>query len=554
MPEFSYDLSNASIFNITSLKDGSKYFTSEKVFNKNDGKYIGLSGNDLSFNDLSNNYYDISGITGSEYTYDEDNIKKFYDNDKEYDISGAKHGYWFSIELKKNEFLDEISITGTSDLKSNPKSFYVYGSNCENSSREFQDPSLNNQWEILNRFSYIENFYNYNLNESEYNFENNYTIRRPLFINKIGDGSGNNAEAYKFYRILIIENFGSDVIKLRQIKCYNNNVVMRNLLRENMSYNTKYLNTNYLRSSQSSSQLFDKIYSNTPFISDHTLEFDRLNFQVENKILTDFSLFDLSGDYIGINDDAKNFLSKKNAMKDSLYYKNEISKLKTNKEDKIISKTYYTSGGYDNSGNLLDSNGDIIDDFDLDVSGIYFTFEVSDTDDILQSISIRGLRNSLRDDATNILIRDENANVRELYIFGKTFQEEQGNEDANDIGEEEEPLSSEDKYSDYFWHYITRIEYTLEEHKAVPDNESFIKKWIKNTSNYNKNFKFYRIVITKNFGAPYIYIDNIRLERAKNVIDRRERSLVIKDISYNIVEHKLNTTLTKTGFLYYTKC
>ena len=311
MPEFSYDLSNASIFNITSLKDGSKYFTSEKVFNKNDGKYIGLSGNDLSFNDLSNNYYDISGITGSEYTYDEDNIKKFYDNDKEYDISSAKHGYWFSIELKKNEFLDEISITGTSDLKSNPKSFYVYGSNCENSSSEFQDPSLNNQWDILNRFSYIENFYNYNLNESEYNFENNYTIRRQLFINKIGDGSGNNAEAYKFYRILIIENFGSDVIKLRQIKCYNNNVVMRNLLRENISYNTKYLNTNYFRSSQSSSQLFDKIYSNTPFISDHTLEFDRLNFQVENKILTDFSLFDLSGDYIGINNDAKNFLSKK---------------------------------------------------------------------------------------------------------------------------------------------------------------------------------------------------------------------------------------------------
>ena len=68
----------------------------------------------------------------------------------------------------------------------------------------------------------------------------------------------------------------------------------------------------------------------------------------------------------------------------------------------------------------------------------------------------------------------------------------------------------------------------MEEHKAVPDNESFIKKWIKNTSNYNKNFKFYRIVITKNFGAPYVYIDNIRLERAKNVIDRRERSLVIK--------------------------
>ena len=70
----------------------------------------------------------------------------------------------------------------------------------------------------------------------------------------------------------------------------------------------------------------------------------------------------------------------------------------------------------------MDSNGDIIDDFDLDVSGIYFTFEVNDTDDILQSISIRGLKNSLRDDATNILIRDENANVRELYIFGKTFQ------------------------------------------------------------------------------------------------------------------------------------
>ena len=428
-------------------------------------------------------------------------------------------------------------------MSANPKSFYIYGSNCNNSEN---DPSKNDQWDLLNRFSYIENFYNYEINKNEYNVNNNYTINRDLFINSIGDGSGNKAIPYKFYRLVIFKNFGSSYIKLKNIRFFKKSVVMKNFARENINYSTKYLNSDEYRTSQNSDKLLNKINSGTPFILDHSLQYDSNRYLADDsKEIIEFTHYDKDGNYIGLIN--KDLTTNQYKIESSNYYNDIIeSRLP------FFSKTFYPSNGYDISNNPLDNNND--HNFDLSKNGVFFTFEVNDLSNILQSISIKGLKQNRSDNATNIIINDICSNIQEISIFGKNIVKIDTTTDEISLGETDDTdETTEDtsylipeKYSNYFWDHICDISYNINEY--INSSDGYVKKWINNNKNYNKSYTFYRIVVTKNYGAKYFYVENILLERAKNIIDRRERILTIKDISYNIISEKLRSTLSDTGF------
>ena len=538
------DILNNETFFITELEKDDNIFKTNDVFSNETGYYIGLSNNDPSYNYLltNNKWYDISGITGHDV-----GTTNSVDTDRSSDIAGGKYGYWFVIDLSRVEFVDQIAITGTNDLSSNPKSFYIYGSTCNNAA---DDPSKNDQWELLNRFSYIKDFYNYEINKNEYNSNNNYTIYRDLFINTSEkDNSGNTAIPYKFYRLVIFQNFGSKYIQLKNIKFLKNSTVMKNFARENRNYSTKYLNTDQYRNSQNGNQLLNKIKYGTPFILDHSLQYDSNRYLADNGQDTiEFTHYNTDGDYIGLTNQTT---SVKNTLNENKYYKD------IENNPKLFSYTYYPSNGYDISNNPLDDSGD--PQFDLNKNGVYFTFEAKDISDILQTISIKGIGENKYDQNTNIIVNDICSNIQEISIFGKIINNEtstveqlttnlisDSNEETSDNILNDTSHIKPEKYSDYFWHHICDISYDINE--FINSSDGYVKKWINNSNNYNKSYTFYRIVITKNFGGKYIYIENILLERGKNIIDRRERTLTIKDMSYNIIKQKERATLSQTGF------
>ena len=492
-------------YHITGVANGENVFKSGDFFDETTGAYLGLSGEDPSYNDLSNNemWYDISGITFSpnNNTVDEDR----------YDVSdplGGKHGYWFMVDLSTNQYVDQISITGTEDVSANPKSFYVYGKTYSSGAKA--DPSSNTDWTLLNRFSYVENFYNYEITEKEYEL-NNYTITRGLKI--VPD------QQFRFYRLLIFKNFGSKYIKIKNIKLFKNSVIMKNYARENINFSRHFLNTEQYRNSKSVSELFTE--TSDSFILDHSLLYDK-NLSVE--VIQNFSFFE-DGKFTGLTNDGT-----VNAIKD-------IFTTADDKKDGVVEarrffhKTTYDDTTYDTTG---------------DISGITITFEVKDTSDILQSISINGLKKSITDSTTNIIVNDISANIKELYLFGKekpnviAFE----GDGASAISAADAGTNYKEKYADEGWDYICELSYNIND--FINSTDGTVKRWVKNGNNFNKSFKYYRIVITKNFGAKYVYFNNISLERSNNIIDRRESNLEIKDISYVTISK--NPKIVPTGF------
>jgi hypothetical protein len=533
---------STEIYSITTLeKNDENIFRSGDIFSDGSGNYIGLdqSNNQTLYNDLSNanRWYDISGITGHASS---GGASYKVDIDRKADISGGKHGFWFVIDLSQVEFVDKIAITGTNNLNSNPKSFYIYGSTCNDNKN---DPSKNDQWTLLNRFSYIERFYNYEINKNEYNANNNYTIFRDLFVSSVGDGSGNTAIPFKFYRLVIFQNFGAKNIQLKNIKFFKKSVVMKNLGRENINYSTKYLNLNDYRTSKETNQLFDKIIVSEPFILDHSLQYDyeRSLAEEDSKQIVEFTHYDTEGNYIGlINTDTT---TNQYDIANSNYYEDFFSKSVSRRK----STTWYPFKGYNDDNEPIDENDNAT--FDLFKEGVYFTFEAKDINDILQSISIKGISGEKIDNATSIIVNDICANVQELSIFGKVIniqQNDGGGVEGDDSTTQNTDNLINEKYSDYFWDHICDVSYNMNDFLNSPNG--YVKKWINNKNNYNKTYTFYRIVITKNFGGKYVYIEHILLERAKNMIDRREKIHILKDISYCTIHHKEQTTLSQTGF------
>jgi len=485
-------------YHITGLTNGENVFKSGDFFDETTGDYLGLSGEDPSYNDLSNNemWYDISGITFSpnNNTVDEDR----YDMS---DPSGGKYGYWFMVDLSTNQYVDQISITGTEeDMSANPKSFYVYGKEYDVGNKT--DPSSNTGWKLLNRFSYVENFYNYEITEKEYKL-NNYTITRGLKIDV----------QFRFYRLLIFKNFGSKYIKIKNIKLFKNSVIMKNYARENINFSRHFLNTEQYRNSKSVSELFTE--TTDSFILDHSLLYDKNLSANEDKNIQDFSFFDEYGKFTGLKYD-----ENVNAIKDIF--------INTGNEVKI--------GGIQHFVHKTNSN----------ISGITITFEVKDTSDILQSISINGLKKSIADSTTNIIVNDISANIKELHLFGKEksppITAVGGADGATSATDDDS--NYKEKYEDGGWNYICDLSYNIND--FINSTDGTVKRWVKNDNNFNKSFKYYRIVITKNFGAKYVYFNNISLERSNNIIDRRESNLKITDISYVTIKKK--NDIVPTGF------
>ena len=491
-------------YHITGVANGENVFKSGDFFDETTGDYLGLSGEDPSYNDLSNNemWYDISGITFSP-------INNTVDKDKHdlYDPSGGKHGYWFMVDLSTNQYVDQISITGTEeDMSANPKSFYVYGKEYDVGNKT--DPSSNTGWTLLNRFSYVENFYNYEITEKEYKL-NNYTITRGLKINQ---------KQFRFYRLLIFKNFGSKYIKIKNIKLFKNSVIMKNYARENINFSRHFLNTEQYRNSKSVSELFTE--TTDSFILDHSLLYDKNLSANEGKKIQDFSFFDEDGKFTGLKNDGN---------------VNAIEDIFTNTDNKV------TIGGiphFFHKTTYGDTTGDI--------SGITITFEVKDASDILQSISINGLKKSIADSTTNIIVNDISANIKELYLFGKKkpppITDIRGVASATSATDAD--ANYKEKYEDEGWDYICDLSYNINE--FINSTDGIVKRWVNNVNNFDKSFKYYRIVITKNFGAKYVYFNNISLERSNNIIDRRVSKLEITDISYVTISEKPN--IVPTGF------
>jgi len=496
-------------YHITELEKGENVFKSGDFFDETTGDYLGLSSEDPSYNDLSNNYYDISGITGTGLLDANPKIKNTVDTDKSQEIYGGKHGYWFMIDLSTNKYVDQISITGTEeDMGANPKSFYVYGKSFDVAVTA--DPSSNTGWTLLNRFSYVKNFYNYEITEKEYK-SNNYTITRGLKINPV--------KKFRFYRLLIFKNFGSKFIKIKNIKLFKNSVIMKNYARENINFSRHFLNTQQYRNSKSVSELFTE--TTDSFILDHSLLYDK-NLTVEP--IKDFSFFDEEGKFTGLKTDAN-----VEAIIDIFANSNEYNKVKIDAIEHFVHKTTY--------GDTTDDNAD-------DISGITITFEVKDPSDILQSISINGLEKSIADSTTNIIVNDISANIKELYLFGKEKTISDTSLDAGAAAGAAADANYKEKYEDGGWDYICELSYNINE--FINSTDGTVKRWVKNVYNFDKSFKYYRIVITKNFGAKYIYFNNISLERSNNIIDRRESNLEITDISYVTISEK--NDIVPTGF------
>jgi len=183
---------------------------------------------------------------------------------------------------------------------------------------------------------------------------------------------------------------------------------------------------------------------------------------------------------------------------------------------------------------------------DLSLNGLYLTMEISNSDDVLQTINIKGLGgNGNIDSGTNIMVNDISANIRKLHIFGKIKNPQNTDLQGNVIYKKDHRT---EMYSNYKWEYITDLSYNVEEFY----NGGYVKRWIKNKYNSqhisDKNYKYYRFVISENFGAPYIYIKHIKLGKAQNIIDKREKAHTLTDMSYNIIT---KNTMVETGFFNY---
>lgn len=546
-----YDLSSVSVLN-TDLGEFSTYVDSltNGLFSTN-GNYTGLNSNDSEYNTLlSNNLYDISGITGTvkKHPGDTNIYYNSVDIDKKNDISGGKHGYWFVVDISSDKFVDEICITGTSDLDSNPKSFYIYGSDCSSGSI---DPSNNTDWFLLNRFSFIPNIYNYEIDKNEYNSFNNYKIYRDLYVyiqpkNRLADAQTTTAKPFRYYRIHVLSNFGSNALKIKKIEFFEKSVVMKNFARSNIKYYKPYLNVNDKRTSLNVQNLFDKIMPSNTLITDHLLNYDvdqELN--LESKTLTPFGLF-ANNTYKGLINRYSDIIGAI-AIESTNYY-NDIKNndfhdketLSNNNRSDVYLKTYHD---HDFSVQT-DPSG---------IPGLYFTIEPENTGDILQTITILGLKNDVLDSETGITINSVNSNIKKIFIFGKKLATV--NDDDYDDGDDATANINEDddiyippfnKYSDFDWQLIAEIDYNINDFTS--SNDGYVKKWIKNINNSQNTYSYYRIVISENFGEKYIYIGNIRLGMAKNSIDKRKRQLELTNFSYNIIKHIPKNEISDTGF------
>ena len=92
-------------YHITELEKGENVFKSGDFFDETTGDYLGLSSEDPSYNDLSNNYYDISGITGTPDANPK--IQNTVDRDKSQEIYGSNFNNWYGggYERKSKKFL-----------------------------------------------------------------------------------------------------------------------------------------------------------------------------------------------------------------------------------------------------------------------------------------------------------------------------------------------------------------------------------------------------------------------------------------------------------------
>ena len=138
-------------------------------------------------------------------------------------------------------------------------------------------------------------------------------------------------------------------------------------------------------------------------------------------------------------------------------------------------------------------------------------------------------------------------------ILGRLPNESQGETVGNDDDDDDDS----EKYLDHDWHYIDELIFNIEDY--TDSNNGIVEKWIKTANQKQKgdedenlvnlNFKIYRIVITENFGAPYIYLDHIKLEKSQNIIDKRNRKLIINDISHAEISKNGTTDLAVEGFI-----
>ena len=489
-----YDVSSVSVLK-TGLSEFSTYIDDNDngLFNSNDGSYIGKSLTPLGKTKTIEKHYNQSIA----------NYGNTYHNTIDIDGgNGGKYGFWFLIDLSSSEFVDEICITGTSDLNANPQSFYIYGSNDNDA------PNQDDCWYLLNRFSYIPGIQNYKINKNEYNSTNEYKIYRNLYIYKEPETDINKAHGkipikFRYYRLHINSNFGSNLLKIKKIEFFKKTVVMKNYAFANMKYYTPYFTDK--RKSNSSQELF--MNTENYLISEHITEYDKEKENTLNNLdILSFAHFNnTTGEYEGLS-------SYQNTITNNAYYQDILDNnyhLTNNNYSEIYLKTYekFTLNGQ---------------------AGLYFTFEVKNDSDILQTIEFQGLKNTVIE--SGIIINEIKANIKTIYIYGK----------------ESIKINNYEKYSDFNWILIDTLNYDYNEY--ILSGDGYVKKWIKNNFNYDKNFRFYRIVINENFGADYIYIKGIKLGISESVLDKRKRKLEINNLSYNIIKRNTNSYDREYGF------